>query len=270
MGTRIIGGSPPQVRGKPELAESARAAVRITPAGAGKTALRVWATSAARDHPRRCGENAYSRIVELTEAGSPPQVRGKPLQHLGYSRQDRITPAGAGKTTFRSRATCTPRDHPRRCGENLTLRLLKTLCRGSPPQVRGKPEHSDEHFVGSRITPAGAGKTWFCKNCLHTDRDHPRRCGENYMSDSSTGEGIGSPPQVRGKPVRRAGMRLGHGITPAGAGKTRHFALKVEVFWDHPRRCGENLNPCGEMNCSVEDHPRRCGENTAKHPDTAS
>ena len=30
-------GSPPQVRGKPKLADSARATVGITPAGAGKT-----------------------------------------------------------------------------------------------------------------------------------------------------------------------------------------------------------------------------------------
>ena len=50
-------GSPPQVRGKPELADSARAAVGITPAGAGKTFITTCSGRMTKDHPRRCGEN---------------------------------------------------------------------------------------------------------------------------------------------------------------------------------------------------------------------
>ena len=112
---------------------------------------------------------------------------------------------------------------------------------------------------------------------------------------------VGSPPQVRGKPVRRAGMRLGHGITPAGAGKTQPEASACEDGWDHPRRCGENtptitqernskgsppqvrgkledalnsgslvgITPAGagktfrsnQNQNQTQDHPRRCGEN---------
>ena len=50
-------GSPPQVRGKLANAELVKPAVRITPAGAGKTS-QPWQISAAYpDHPRRCGEN---------------------------------------------------------------------------------------------------------------------------------------------------------------------------------------------------------------------
>ena len=70
-------GSPPQVRGKPKLADSARAAVGITPAGAGKTTSLSTVIATVRDHPRRCGENMTKINVHISLLGSPPQVRGK-------------------------------------------------------------------------------------------------------------------------------------------------------------------------------------------------
>ena len=73
-----IGGSPPQVRGK-QLAELAEIpAVRITPAGAGKTVFTVAVNYIFRDHPRRCGENLRRKPCVRPLVGSPPQVRGKP------------------------------------------------------------------------------------------------------------------------------------------------------------------------------------------------
>ena len=70
-------------------------------------------------------------------------------------------------------------DHPRRCGENLMslLSLLEIL--GSPPQVRGKPREAGGMKQSCRITPAGAGKTYFFGKILKIEQDHPRRCGEN-------------------------------------------------------------------------------------------
>ena len=50
-------GSPPQVRGKPLCGKIQTKRARITPAGAGKTALCMVGLRAAPDHPRRCGEN---------------------------------------------------------------------------------------------------------------------------------------------------------------------------------------------------------------------
>ena len=53
-----------------------------------------------------------------------------------------------------------------------------------------------------------------------SEQDHPRRCGENRYVPDRRQRGIGSPPQVRGKPdVDHSGNRE-CGITPAGAGKT--------------------------------------------------
>ena len=52
----------------------------------------------AEDHPRRCGENEYKKIYNISDMGSPPQVRGKLAVDAASARNSRITPAGAGKT----------------------------------------------------------------------------------------------------------------------------------------------------------------------------
>ena len=114
-------GSPPQVRGKQFGKLIKINGIRITPAGAGKTGTLLDTFFAEQDHPRRCGENkaCNSEIILsmwITPAGagktyqcfafcaccngSPPQVRGKPLQNRMKRSPPGITPAGAGKTRF--------------------------------------------------------------------------------------------------------------------------------------------------------------------------
>ena len=111
-------GSPPQVRGK-QAAESCQAAMlRITPAGAGKTAYGDDILVGFEDHPRRCGENPNREFADSLLAGSPPQVRGKRIIEQMYG--------------------CTAEDHPRRCGENIVNKTGREIGKGSPPQVRGK------------------------------------------------------------------------------------------------------------------------------------
>ena len=132
----------------------------------------------------------------------------------------RITPAGAGKTSDKIQSTCAIWDHPRRCGENVTVYALLATGDGSPPQVRGKPRQRRDIFPRKRITPAGAGKTLLF--CLRSWRrwDHPRRCGENSFQAWLAANGLGSPPQVRGKRLRLWILTATARITPAGAGKT--------------------------------------------------
>ena len=91
-------GSPPQVRGKPDKQKPVRLKRRITPAGAGKTSNSSANSTANTDHPRRCGENFATVGKTLKIYGSPPQVRGKPVQEGTWGGNSRITPAGAGKT----------------------------------------------------------------------------------------------------------------------------------------------------------------------------
>ena len=228
------------MRGKPRCCSRTRTLYRITPAGAGKTAPPQRTRRNAWDHPRRCGENPLLQPQPLLQLGSPPQVRGKhcpPARNKGCFG---ITPAGAGKTAPPQRTRRNAWDHPRRCGENEDLILAQRRVGGSPPQVRGKLPRDAVVGAAHWITPAGAGKTHDYAEARYWRRDHPRRCGENYVSTLLGCRLSGSPPQVRGKHGDAAVEQAANRITPAGAGKTQ----RLHVFWawrqDHPRRCGEN------------------------------
>ena len=94
-------GSPPQVRGKPQMLSGMFALLRITPAGAGKTCRSWWRRVCSWDHPRRCGENQTPHRERYHKTGSPPQVRGKPVLIVVDIVVWGITPAGAGKTPCR-------------------------------------------------------------------------------------------------------------------------------------------------------------------------
>ena len=147
------------MRGKLEYINPLIERGRITPAGAGKTIQRFRNECTARDHPRRCGENLKCCQPEPAKKGSPPQVRGKLSQSPRDAELNRITPAGAGKTTHRGLMTKKFEDHPRRCGENVNRFLGEFKNIGSPPQVRGKRFSRLRKTSRHGITPAGAGKT---------------------------------------------------------------------------------------------------------------
>ena len=111
-------GSPPRMRGKPIFAVFVFWLFGITPAHAGKTNLRRKAKPRPRDHPRACGENAFSRASLMRPLGSPPRMRGKQGGHDHIRRVCGITPAHAGKTRTHNYRYDSWRDHPRACGEN--------------------------------------------------------------------------------------------------------------------------------------------------------
>ena len=163
----------------------------------------------------------YRRIYNIKSGnGSPPQVRGKPASRDKQGSGRRITPAGAGKTRCLHQPAAVSTDHPRRCGENSFLIYFSKPIAGSPPQVRGKHYPSKNRFPYYRITPAGAGKTYYRRMVQLRLQDHPRRCGENDSLKKHIAEIAGSPPQVRGKPSLLTYPRSRRRITPAGAGKT--------------------------------------------------
>ena len=131
-------------------------------------------------------------------------------------------------------------DHPRGCGENRTPRLLKTLCRGSPPRMRGK-------LAIAHYSQAVHG-------------DHPRGCGENGAVCSDTKIDRGSPPRMRGKHTTTSVAQRADRITPADAGKTCYAVSKPPVAQDHPRGCGENYDRCCMLTESVGSPPRMRGK----------
>ena len=93
-------------------------ATRITPAYAGKTFAGSMEEMQNSDHPRVCGENTTNFIQHRFIVGSPPRMRGKPVDTPRDYGQKRITPAYAGKTDLRVAYGRQKADHPRVCGEN--------------------------------------------------------------------------------------------------------------------------------------------------------
>ncbi len=153
-------------------------------------------------------------------------MQGKQREGTLLPASTGITPADAGKTYFLRILDFCIEDHPRGCGENDRWNCISTANKGSPPQVRGK--HDDRIFVtvADRITPAGAGKTINLCPDRAIARDHPRRCGENLLSNKWRVLIGGSPPQVRGKHEYSDTVQQTNRITPAGAGKTLSVARK--------------------------------------------
>ena len=179
---KSIPGSPPRMRGKLDRRLYRCLKVRITPAHAGKTGRSAWHFTAARDHPRACGENSLELAPKAFIVGSPPRMRGKlhVLQRL-HTRAG-ITPAHAGKTSEESTFARRHRDHPRACGENGLPVLLSSCELGSPPRMRGKRKAGIPFLRRAGITPAHAGKTFLILLVTSEVGDHPRACGENLRS----------------------------------------------------------------------------------------
>ena len=74
----------------------------------------------------------------------------------------------------------------------------------------------------------------------------------------------GSPPQVRGKHIRRENDACTGRITPAGAGKTLlPFGLRYR-FVNHPRRCGENTLPEADLAGRAGSPPQVRGKLSTK------
>ena len=68
-----------------------------------------------------CGEKLlFCGLYELG-AGSPPHVRGKEEHEEVNIVLDRITPACAGKREEQNKVICEKEDHPRMCGEKVTI-----------------------------------------------------------------------------------------------------------------------------------------------------
>ena len=87
--------------------------------------------------------------------------------------------------------------------------------------MRGKAwllYHRGEFF---RITPAYAGKSQHRERDSGKSEDHPRLCGEKFLTDKFSRSNVGSPPPMRGK---------------AQSWQAASFA-----YGDHPRLCGEKF-----------------------------
>ena len=215
-----VPGSSPRVRGKRVPGTRPPVFVRSIPAHAGQTVSPRIQTTCPSDHPRACGANIEHLERQQRKYGSSPRVRGKLFLPFFACAGIRIIPARAGQTARRSTRRRTSPDHPRACGANQEVLVLRASFLGSSPRVRGKHDCQTSRRSGYRIIPARAGQTRRGVRVSSTSPDHPRACGANSCSLSRLSSTSGSSPRVRGKPWRAVCLHGRYRIIPARAGQT--------------------------------------------------
>ena len=157
--SRVYEGSPPPMRGKGVLPFRVLPFRGITPAYAGKSLISQAPDRSRQDHPRLCGEKYLVSYHTVGAAGSPPPMRGKVTEAETVTKEDRITPAYAGKSPAGFSQYRDHWDHPRLCGEKSDRSATCFFKSGSPPPMRGKVRHAVKKVVVLGITPAYAGKS---------------------------------------------------------------------------------------------------------------
>ena len=214
--------------------------IGIIPALAGNTSRGPFRSAGRWDHPRACGEHLHLPADQVHTAGSSPRLRGTlcPASSAGCSAG--IIPALAGNTDVHVHIAVTSWDHPRACGEHLSLVEQTTPYPGSSPRLRGTLDADAEAGGVPGIIPALAGNTTYYTFFAYATKDHPRACGEHGEELRPDDLCMGSSPRLRGT----LGVIDAHlsflGIIPALAGNTSPWRFAVYWPWDHPRACGEH------------------------------
>ena len=97
---------------------------------------------------------------------------------------------------------------------------MVTSVTGSPPPMRGKDTVGKYQGIGSRITPAYAGKRKENAFFVSHNEDHPRLCGEKRCGWDGISGITGSPPPMRGKVLSQSPEAFnGTGSPPPMRGK---------------------------------------------------
>ena len=208
------------MRGTPIDAEQAFAYPGIIPAYAGNTESWCMWFRPAGDHPRVCGEHGTKCWKPRTPPGSSPRMRGTRESGMADYIAERIIPAYAGNTWWRTACPCCIWDHPRVCGEHTCSALAVPVARGSSPRMRGTPSGTAAVLNLEWIIPAYAGNTCPAIRKHSPTRDHPRVCGEHALSTVLSTSSAGSSPRMRGTPTCADYEIPWRGIIPAYAGNT--------------------------------------------------
>ena len=182
--------------------------------------MAVYSITATGAHPRSRGENAVTVTVSAGSSGSSPLTRGKPPRGCSRSRNQRLIPAHAGKTSPCSSGRPLNRAHPRSRGENRRVLPTQLGSSGSSPLTRGKHVAGQRRYFGRRLIPAHAGKTAALLRAEKSPAAHPRSRGENLVLNTKGADAEGSSPLTRGKPGVRDDVRDRRRLIPAHAGKT--------------------------------------------------
>ena len=194
------GGLPPPTRGIPAAACTRPCPWGSTPAHAGNTRSRLYASLPLGVYPRPRGEYLPSRPLSRLNEGS--------------------TPAHAGNTARKSWSTRMRRVYPRPRGEYGWLAMSMDSSAGLPPPTRGIHATTKPSQHNPRSTPAHAGNTNLL-DVQDVNREvYPRPRGEYGRRWPHPTGARGLPPPTRGIPLRLHPWRVSYRSTPAHAGNT--------------------------------------------------
>ena len=151
-------------------------------------------------------------------------MRGAQRDRMYAERPAGIIPADAGSTPVAVPLCCCFQDHPRGCGEHLSMSTsCMTPSGSSSPRMRGAPPGHPHQAGNQGIIPADAGSTeWLCGQHLEW-QDHPRGCGEHSEGFRHLISHTGSSPRMRGAPPVRQHRGHERGIISADAGSTHEL-----------------------------------------------
>ena len=212
---------------------------RIIPAHAGNSRAILASQGAASDHPRACGELALRLGVCQYGLGSSPRMRGTPGKFVRCRGVHRIIPAHAGNSCPTIPCTSARTDHPRACGELARCWIESSRVFGSSPRMRGTRDPVDACAFPLRIIPAHAGNSRIPPDRVTFRADHPRACGELWVSLGQAPTESGSSPRMRGTRLTTKPRRASSRIIPAHAGNSTGTPSRRTRIADHPRACGE-------------------------------
>ena len=163
---------------------------------------------------------------------------GRPKAQIGG-----IIPADAGSTKSNDNLNVIKPDHPRGCGEHISVHCRPSLGSGSSPRMRGALSCIRQSPGSSGIIPADAGSTMVTVLPCRSERDHPRGCGEHAEFCHCGTADMGSSPRMRGALQSLRMQVILKGIIPADAGSTELRSPSRPYSEDHPRGCGEHCWP---------------------------
>ena len=155
----VLDGSSPLARGGHVIVHDDREAVRLIPAGAGRTMISVAVICPPGAHPRWRGEDGAEDPGDAPGQGSSPLARGGLLSDLQADVSERLIPAGAGRTKAAASASQAAAAHPRWRGEDLSGVNITADWWGSSPLARGGRPGPFARSSFDRLIPAGAGRT---------------------------------------------------------------------------------------------------------------
>ena len=231
-------GSSPLARGGPARRARDGGAGGLIPARAGRTALLAEADAVDRAHPRSRGADWVTVWCRRCARGSSPLARGGPLAALAARSRRGLIPARAGRTGPRDREPGAVGAHPRSRGADPSATFWTPLRRGSSPLARGGPDPGIRRRYAHGLIPVRAGRTPLSSSTANGSWAHPRSRGADPWTRLLVMASRGSSPLARGGLWVASMVRMGAGLIPARAGRTRARVIVWVTIGAHPRSRG--------------------------------